>query len=275
MNSKITNFLQLNSKTKQQFAIFFLLIFLSSCLSHREMINFRSGEEKVPTLKNLSKQDILNKAEIKLQPNDVLGIIITSPDGGLLSAPYNIAPSQINGQNLTPTSPSSFIVNSEGNIELPNLGTIKASGMSVKELKDTVVNRVSKFLESPSVNIRLINFKVSVIGEVTRPETIQVDNERITILEAIARVGDCTPYSDRKHIMIIREHNGTREFGEIDLKDNKFFDSPYYYLQQNDVVYVEPVKGKIAQIQQPINTYLQPVQVGISVIAILVALLKK
>jgi polysaccharide biosynthesis/export protein len=128
---------------------------------------------------------------------------------------------------------------------------------------------------NPSVNVRLINFKVSVLGEVMHPGSIQVESERITILEALAKVGDFTSYSDRHHVMVIREKNGVREIGDLNLKDTKFFTSPYYFLQQNDVIYIEPTKGKIAQIQQPVNTYLQPVQVGISVIAILIALFKK
>jgi polysaccharide biosynthesis/export protein len=178
-------------------------------------------------------------------------------------------------QVLTPTSPTTFLVNSEGYIDLPSLGRLKAAGLSIKELREDIFTRVSKDLLNPSVNVRLINFKVSVMGEVTIPGSIQVESERITILEALAKVGDFTPYSDRRHVMVIREKNGVREIGDLNLKDTKFFTSPYYFLQQNDVVYVEPTRGKIAQIQQPVNTYLQPVQVGISIIAILIALFKK
>ncbi len=264
----------LNQREKQFFAIFFLLIFNSSCLSHREMINFRSGEEKAPTLKNLSKQEIMNKTELRLQPNDAIAILISSPDL-VLATPFNISTSQIVTQNLTAISPANYLINKDNEIELPTIGIIKAGGLTLKELHDTILNKVLMYVKEPSVNVRLINFKVSILGEVNRPGPIQVENERITLLEAIAKAEDLTPYSDRHHIMIIREKNNVREIGEIDLKDTKFFTSPYYYLQQNDVVYIEPVKGKIAQIQQPINTYLQPIQVGISVIAILIALLKK
>jgi polysaccharide biosynthesis/export protein len=125
------------------------------------------------------------------------------------------------------------------------------------------------------VNVRLLNFKISVTGEVQTPGVYQVENERITILEALAKAGDLTLYSDRQHIMVIREHNGVREQGEIDLKDTKFFTSPYYYLQQNDVVYVEPNKRKATQITQPFVPYLQPVSIGISLLSIVLFLLKK
>lgn len=252
--------------------IFHLSLF-SSCLSHKELINFRTGEEEKPTLINLSKQDILNQADIKLQANDVLAIIIASPDG-VLATPFNIVPAQLTSQVITATSPTTYLINNEGIIDLPSIGTIKAGGLTIKEVREEILKRVSKDIVNPSVNVRLINFKISVLGEVMNPGTIQIESERITILEALAKAGDFTPYSNRRHVMVIREKNGVREIGELDLKDNKFFASPYYFLQQNDVVYIEPTKGKIAQVQQPINTYLQPVQVGISIIAILIALFK-
>ena len=249
------------------FLLFFSIILcgLSSCVSHEQLINFRTGKEKVPTLAQLPKQDIVNQGDLRLQTNDVLALIVTSPDV-ILSSPYNLVSPQFAGQGIAATSPATFLIGSDGLISVPSLGTFKAAGMTIRELREDILKKVSTLLENPSVNVRLINFKVSVLGEVGHPGTLQIENERITILEALSRVGDLTPYSNRQHIMIIREKNGVREQGEIDLKDTKFFTSPYYYLQQNDIVYVEPTKAKIAQIQQPVNTYLQPVQVGISAI---------
>ena len=249
-----------------------ILIFFSSCLSHKELINFRTGEEPTPTLVNLSKQDILYQADIKLQANDVLAIIIASPDG-VLATPYNIVPSQMATQIISAVSPATYLINSEGFIDLPTIGRLKVAGLTVKEVREAILVPVSKDIINPSVNVRLIIFKISVMGEVLRPGTIQVVSERITILEALSEAGDFTPYSNRRHVMVIREKNGVREFGEIDLKDTKFFTSPYYFLQQNDVIYVEPTKGKIAQIQQPVNTYLQPIVSGLSIIATLTSLI--
>jgi polysaccharide biosynthesis/export protein len=256
--------------------VFFSVIIcsLSSCISHQELINFRSGKEKEPTLSKLPKQDITNQADLKLQANDILAFIIMSPDG-VLATPYNISSTQTGVQS---NSPSTFLIGSDGIINLPSLGAFKAAGLTIKELREEVLKKLSVFLVNPSVNIRLLNFKITVSGEVQHPGTLTVSNERITILEALSEAGDLTPYSNRQHIMVIREHDGVREYGEIDLKDTKFFTSPYYYLQRNDIIYVEPTKAKIAQIQQPINAYLQPIQVGIglglSVLTIL-ALFKK
>ena len=242
-----------------------ILCGLSSCVSHEQLINFRTGKEKVPTLAQMPKQEITNQFDLKLQANDVLAIIITSPDV-ILASPYNLVPPQLNGQGITPTSPATFLIDRNGFIQVPSLGEFKAAGLTIREVRENILNKVSTLLVNPSVNIRLINFRISVLGEVNLPGTFPVENERITILEALSRSGDLTPYSNRQHIMVIREKNGIREQGEIDLKGTTFFTSPYYYLQQNDIVYVEPTKAKIAQIQQPITTYLQPIQVGISAI---------
>jgi polysaccharide biosynthesis/export protein len=250
-----------------------ILCCLSSCVTQQELINFRSGKEKEPTLSKLPKQDITNQADLKLQSNDILAIIIMSPDG-VLATPYNLVPALSSAQVSGPTSPNTYLINSEGMINLPSLGVFKASGLTIKELREEIIKKLSESLINPSVNIRRINFTISVTGEVTRPGTFNIDNERITILEALTKAGDLTLYSDRQHIMVIREHDGVREYGEIDLKDTKFFTSPYYYLQQNDVVYVEPNKRKATQITQPFVPYLQPISIGLSLLSIVLYLLK-
>jgi polysaccharide biosynthesis/export protein len=257
------------------FILFFILLGLSSCVSQKDLINFRNGDEKIPAASMLPKQEISNQTDLKLQANDILALVITSPDANL-SAPYNLIPTQLGSQITTPSSVTSFLIGSDGMLNVPSLGAIKASGLTVKELRDEVLKRVSVFLESPSVNIRLINFKISVFGEVRNPNTFQITNERVTILEALSQAGDLTPYSNRSHIIVIREHDGIREQGEINLKNNNFFTSPYYYLQQNDVVYVEPTKLKAAEVKQPIiNTYLTPVQVGLSLLTTILLIFKK
>ena len=261
----------------KRFILFFSLLLcgLSACKTSKDLniYNFRSGEEKAPTLSQLAKQEITNKGDLKLQINDILAVVITSPDA-VLTVPYNLVPPQLAGQINSATSPNTFIIDKDGEIQLPSLGTFKAAGLSIKELREEILKKVSTFLESPSVNVRLINFKVTVSGEVAQPRTIPVESERITLLEAISQAGDLTPYSNREHIMIIRENNGVREYAEVNLRDTKFFTSPYYYLHQNDVVYVEPTKLKIRQVQQiDNNTYLQPIQTGVSVLLSILTLI--
>jgi polysaccharide biosynthesis/export protein len=255
--------------------LFFSIIIcsLSSCISHQELINFRSGKEKEPTLSKLPKQEITNQVDLKLQANDILAFIISSPDG-VLATPYNITPTQ-SAIQVSPNAPNTFLIGSDGMLNVPSIGGIKAAGLTVKELREEVLKKLSVFLENPSVNIRLINFKISVSGEVRKPGTFTVPNERITILEALSEAGDLTPYSNRQHVMVIREHDGVREYGEIDLKDTKFFTSPYYYLQRNDVVYVEPTKSKLGDVQQPLTNYIPGISIGISLLSLVIFLLKK
>ena len=129
------------------FSFSLILFSLSSCVSHQELINFRSGKEKEPTLSKLPKQDITTQKDIKLQQNDILAIIIMSPDG-VLSTPYNLVPTISSAQVSTPTSPSTFLIGSDGIINLPTLGAFKAAGLTIKELHEEVVKNLGKLKES-------------------------------------------------------------------------------------------------------------------------------
>lgn len=256
--------------------IFFMLValFLSSCASHKDMILFRKGDEKPEEIKLPAQQDIKQQQiELKLQYNDVIGILVSAPNSEL-AAPYNFISPQMFGQAQAVNSVSAFLINKEGNLEIPNIGTIHAIGMTVSELRDSIKVRVSQLIINPSVNVRLLNFKVTILGEVTKPGVVEIQNEQVSILEAIGRAGDITPYGDRQHVKVIREQNGIREFAELDLKSPDIFKSPYYYLRQNDVIYIEPKNTKVAQIEQPINRYLGPVQVTLTFLSLIIALTK-
>lgn len=249
-------------------------VFLSSCASHKDMILFRKGDEKPEEIKLPAQQDIKQQQiELKLQYNDVVGIIISAPTQEL-SIPYNLTAPQLFGQIQAVNSPSTYLVDKEGNIQVPHLGSIHVAGMTIHELRDSIAGRVSRLIVNPSVNVRLLNFKVTVLGEVLKPGVIEIQNEQVSILEAIGRVGDVTPYGERQHVKVIREQNGVREFAEIDLKSPDIFKSPYYYLRQNDVIYIEPKNTKVAQIEQPINRYITPTQAVLSFLTLIIALTK-
>ncbi len=257
-------------------SIFFLSILsaiLSSCASHKDMILFRKGDEKtltVPPKQDISSQQI----EIKLQFNDIIAVAVTGLNQELI-APYSFGTPQMAAQAaMTPVAPTSFIVPKNGEIDFPNVGTINVIGFSLTQLRDSLKSRISTMMENPSVNVRLVNFKVNVVGEVMRPGVVQIENEQITILEAIARVGDFTPYADRERVRIVREQNGVREQAILNFKNMDIFQSPYYYLRQNDMIYIEPKNTRIAQIEQPINRYLIPAQTTISFVSLLIALFR-
>ena len=183
-----------------------------------------------------------------IQPNDQLYIYVESEEAGA-AIPFNQETNKVavkDGAVLNAGTNASritgYLVTQDGKITFPVLGEIEVKGMTHHELAEMIKNRLIKegHLIDPVVTIKLMNFKVSILGDVARPGQITVDGERITIFEAISRVGDLSIYGQRRNVTIIREENGVRTIGEVDLSSKDIFQSPYYYLHQNDVVYVEP-----------------------------------
>jgi polysaccharide export outer membrane protein len=138
-------------------------------------------------------------------------------------------------------------VDANGAIELPLIGSLKVAGLTTMQARDTIKAKLTKYLKEPTVNIRFLNYKISVLGEVQRPSVYVIPNETITLPEALGLAGDMTIYGKRGNVLIIRDNNGKKEFGRVDLNSRDLFSSPYYYLHANDVVYVEPSAGRIAQ----------------------------
>jgi polysaccharide export outer membrane protein len=143
------------------------------------------------------------------------------------------------------------MVDAQGNIQVPQLGALKVAGLTTQELKDQMTQSLVTYLKQPLVNIRILNFKISVMGDVARPNVYTVDNERITLPEALTLAGDLN-ITAKRNILLIRENAGKREFIPIDLTSKKFFDSQYYYLKNNDVIYVDPDKTKFETVD---NSY--------------------
>lgn len=137
-----------------------------------------------------------------------------------------------------------YLVDSLGNIELLQLGAIHVEGMTTSKLKDSLETMLDSLIKGPLVTVSVINFQVNMMGEIGHPGVLNVPDGKMTILQAITQSGDITQYGLRDNILVIRETNGKREFGRVDISSNKVFESPYYYLQQNDVIYVEPDKTK-------------------------------
>jgi len=173
--------------------------------------------------------------------DDYLSIVITAED--LESAKiYNLpAPSTINQGYVTGnTAPYGYLVNAEGDISLPVLGKIKVAGKNRMQLEEEIKQMLDGQLKSPTVQIQILNFKITVLGDVKTPGTFKIPNERITLIEAIGLSGDLKMSGERENIMVIRDSCGVKKEYRVDLTTNKVFSSPVYYLQQNDVVYVQP-----------------------------------
>ena len=218
------------------------LTFLFSCNYNRQITYF-------PDLKDTSITLVNKNFEPVIQKGDILYVGVTSADP-ISSAAFNssnVQPSQIasGGANFTQNVTSGLLVNSDGSIMVQNIGKMQALGKTKAQLTDEIQKALLPYLKDPVVNIRFMNYRVTVLGEVNRPSTIPISNERVSILEAIGLAGDLTIYGKRDDILYIHENEGQKEFHRINLNDNSLYKSPYFYLQSNDVLYVTPNKSKI------------------------------
>ena len=175
--------------------------------------------------------------------------------------------------NIGQNNPSlqGYLVDPNGYVDFPVLGKMKLSDRTIEEAQTLIAEKLVPYLNNPVIIMRFLNFRLTVLGEVNKPGTISVQGERITILEALGQAGDLTPYSNREKIMVIREQEGKREFGYIDIHSPEIFQSPYFYLQQNDIVYVEPTKAATATVRDPISEILPLVSGILSIAALLIA----
>ena len=138
-----------------------------------------------------------------------------------------------------------YLVYQDGTINFPVVGKVQAAGLSKQELAEYLRKEIDeKYANGVNVNVQIVNFKITVMGDVARPGVVSIKNDRVSILDVLGSVGDLTINANRKNILVIRDKDGKKEFGRIDMTDPALFTSPYYYLRQNDVVYVEPNKAK-------------------------------
>ncbi len=245
---------------------FLLIIQISSCTVSQQSTTYFSGSGDTTLI--LKTDDV----EPIIQKNDILSIYISSlnPEA---SAVFN-APNLLATSSSTTSGSSSaggYLVNTDGNIQLPILGTIKASGITKKQLKADITNLIldKKLLIDPIITIRHLNYEVTIIGEVGKPIVINVPNEKISLLKALGIAGDITVYGKKDNVMLVREVEGKRKVKRIDLNDKSFLSSNYYYLQPNDIVYVEANKWKVINANR--NQQLLPsILSGLSIIALVI-----
>lgn len=223
---------------KNNFLLIVLSFMIFSCASDKT-IYYLQGD--------LKKSEIPSTYDPVLQPADEL-LIIISAENPEVAAPYNLYSfilqtntSVMGGQERTLT----YLIGKDGTIDMPILGTVKLEGLSRKEAIEKIKGLLVGHIKEPIVNLRLTNFKISVLGEVNKPGTLVIENDRVTILEALSFAGDLTIYGKRNDIKVIREVGGVKTINSVDLTNSNLINSPYYFLDQNDVVYVEPNKTKV------------------------------
>ena len=221
---------------------------LVSCVSQKKAYYYY-----LENVTDTSGKTVVKPTEPVIQKNDLLSIQVysaaTDPKVDALYNLTNTSNSNVNNPGL-----AGFLVDQNGNIEYPRVGVIYAEGLTKQQLADTMRTRLSNELTNPSVIVRFLNFRITVLGEVGHAGTISIPYEKVNIFEAIGLAGDI-PFSGKKNtVRIIREVNGNREIGTIDLTAKNVFESPYFYLQQNDIVMVDPTKARVRSNEESIVT---------------------
>lgn len=250
------------------------VILFSACNSTKEVVYL---QDVVP----LKQQDIERKYEVFIHEDDLLSIMVNSKDPEL-ALPFNmpLVTYQIGSESPGQQRVLGYLVDTNGDIDFPILGKIHVAGLSRLELRDLIKEKLisGDYIKDPVVTVQFLNYKVSVMGEVARPGSFTITGDRITLLEALSMAGDLTIYGRRDRVAVIREENGKRTILFHDLRSSDIFTSPCYYLQQNDIVYVEPNKAKAGQrdINQnnSVSVWLSAVSVLAAVASLLVTVFK-
>lgn len=225
-----------------------VLLIFSSCGSRKSMVYLQPDSTNITTA--------YEQFVPKIQQNDILTIVISAADPKV-TAPFNPISTMTSGnmtQGLDMALRPTYTVDEKGNITLPMLGKVHVEGLTRLEAIDKLRVELGQYIKDPSVNINFNNFRISVLGEVARPGSFIMPSERITILEALGMAGDLTIRGVRDNVTLIREVEGKKSIHRLDLTKENLLNSPYYYLVQNDVIYVEPNKSQINNSKLGANT---------------------
>lgn len=218
--------------------VFAILIMLTSCASKKKIHYL---QESVGEIEN-----VLNY-ENTIQPDDNLLITVTAPNAELIRD-FNLMFLYSQSTDMRSSgndAPYTYLVDKKGEIDFPIIGKLKLGGLTRLQAESLLRERISKYVNNPGINLRVTNFKVSVIGEVSRPGQVPVVGDRITIFEALSAAGDLSIYGKRKEVMIIREKDNVKTIAHVDITKPEIITGPYYYLAHNDVIYVKPNQTRV------------------------------
>lgn len=251
-----------------KFLIVTIIALTTSCKSSKDVAYFQDE-----VLSNLTSQTN-NNFQIRFKPDDLLTIDVSALDPDA-ARPFNLPAVSYNSSVISARGDlkmQTYLIDSKGNIEFPVLGTVTLGGLTRSEANAMLKDRLLEYIKNPIVNIRLANFTVTVLGEVNRPGTYRVEDERISVAEALGLAGDLTIHGKRNNIFLIREVGGEKRFAKLDLTSINLVNSPYYYLTQNDVLYVEPNKAKArsASYNQNNGIIISAVSTLATIVAILI-----
>jgi polysaccharide export outer membrane protein len=252
-----------------------IIVFLASCRTQRSVYNYLEDVTDTSFRKNVYI------SEPSIQKNDLLSIQIYSAAlDPLVDALYNIGGAGVGGTGAGAGAQGGqlggYLVDVHGNIEMPRIGKIKAEGLKKSELEEAVKAKLAGQLTSPTVIVRFMNFRITMLGEVGSPSVLSIPTERLTVLEAIGMAGGVTEFGTIKNVKVLREVNGERKLGVLDLTSKEIFSSPYYQLQQNDVILVDQTRYKLRQTEQQRVTQQIGFATGIiSTVALLIAIFNR
>ena len=237
------------------------LVAFSACSSKRNLVYFSD-------LKERSKENtvILNDIEPKIQESDLLNITVNtqSVESNVLFA-FNSNKSKYNNSEY---EREGYRVNNKGEINFPVIGNTMLKGLTLEQAQNVIGKKLEKYVKNSIVNVQFLNFRITVIGEVNKPQTFTIADEKVDLLQALGMAGDMTPYGKRENVLVIRKVDGKRTMVRMNLNKQEIFQSPYFYLKQNDVVYVEPDKSKVLE-YNPNNRLMPLVVATISAVAVL------
>lgn len=246
------------NKARFQCVFLIIAVLMTGCIPYKSIVSY---DKSASTFK--SPKPIDNYSPLTLEAGDILQIEVSSIEAEVV-------------QVFSTYQTSGYLVSPEGNIDFPMLGTIQVMGKTIEETKAQILAELDKyFVQDPTLNIRLANFKINVNGEVNNPGIFTIPNGKVSVIEAITMAGDFSEFARRDSILVIREKDNMRSFGYLDFNDSKVLNSPYFYLKQNDVIYVKPSKTKLGSIRNRELKLVPVVSLGISIFILTVTLINQ
>lgn len=251
-----------------------MAVLCTSCASYKKVVYLQDVEP-------LKQQVIEQKYEVYIHNDDLLAIMVNSKNPEL-ALPFNMPmiSYQIGSESAPQQRVLGYLVDTNGEIDFPILGKMHVAGLTRLQLTELIKQRLTEedLIKDPVVTVQFLNYKVAVMGEVNRPGSFNISGDRITLLEALSMAGDLTIYGRRDRVAVIRENDGQRTILYHDLRSSDVFNSPCYYLQQNDIVYVEPNNSKAGQSEinqnKSVGVWLSAGSILVSIVSLIVTLTK-
>jgi polysaccharide export outer membrane protein len=260
---------------KQLFISICITLLLTACSSNKNIAYFQD----IPQTGHLISDTTLMQAETRICTGDILSITVSALDPTAV-LPFNlpVVAYSAPGSDQVYSSPSlqGYVVDSKGFITFPVLGDLKVSGLKRSELLNLLKDKLSPYLKDPVITLKFLNYNVTVLGEVARPGTYTINNERVTILQALGLAGDITIFGKKDNVLLVRDNDGKKEYIRINFNQLAAMNSPYYFLQQNDVLIVEPNKTKIISSEtQNASLYISIISTLVTATAVVYSIVKK